>query len=261
MFYGVLLFMTSSQEEKKILGIITARGGSKSIPLKNIKPFLGKSLVGWAVDAMKMSGAVTRLIVSTEDEEIARVARHHGAEVPFLRPMELARDHTPTLPVLTHAVSWLKEKERYSPDCVVLLEPTSIGKRPHHLRGVVETFFKTGADSVVSVSEVPATLNPHWQLKVDNEGRIDLFTGGSIKSVIRRRQDLPKVYFRSSSIYAFKPELLFCEDPSFYGEDVRAFIVEPKYALDLDTPEDWIAAEVRFGKILEEEKFEEKKKV
>lgn len=253
--------MTVSTKDKKILGIVTARGGSKSIPRKNIKTFLGKPLIGWAVETLQKSGAINRLIISTEDEEIARIAESYGAEVPFLRPMELAKDHTSTLPVLTHAVSWLKEKERYSPDCVVLLEPTSIGKRPYHLRGVIETFFKTGADSVVSVSEVPATLNPHWQLKVDAEGRINLFTGGSIKSVIRRRQDLPKVYFRSSSIYAFKPELLFREDPSFYGEDVRAFIVEPKYALDLDTFEDWIAAEVRFGKILEEEKIEDEKKV
>lgn len=239
---------------KEVLGIIPARGGSKSIPRKNIKLFAGKPLIAWAIETLRQSGAVGRVIVSTDDEEIAQVAKKHGAQVPFMRPAELAGDTTPTLPVLQHALQWLKENEGYWPDYVVLLEPTSPSKRPFHVREVMETLIKTGADSTISVSEVPGVLNPYWQLKLDEKGRVELFTGGSMKDVIRRRQDLPKTYYRNSSIYAFRPELLFTDDPSFYGEDVRAYITDSKYAFDIDTPEDWEFAERQFKKILEEEK-------
>lgn len=239
---------------RSVLGIITARGGSKSVPRKNIKTFVGKPLIAWAVDALAKSGVMDRVVVSTDDEEIAAITTQHGAEVPFLRPPELAADHTPTLPVLQHAVSWLRDHEGYWPQCVVLLEPTAVGKRPFHIKGVVDMFFEKGVDAVISVSEVPSVVNPHWQLIVDPNGRVEIFTGGSMKEVIRRRQDLPKTYYRNSSIYAFKPELLFSESPSFYGEDVRAYTIAGKYAFDLDTPEDWIAAEARFKKILEEER-------
>ena|SRR3989344_1510799 len=238
---------------KKIVGIIPARGGSKSIPRKNIKLFAGKPLIAWAIATLKESGVCDRVIVSTDDAEIADVARRFGAEVPFMRPAELAEDTTPTLPVLQHAIRWLKEHEGYEPDYVVLLEPTSAAKRPFHIRGVVEMIQATGADSVFSVAEVPGVLSPYWQLNVDAEGRVSLFTGGSIKKVIRRRQDLPKTYFRNSSIYAFRPELLFTDDPSLYGDDARAYATDSKYALDIDTPEDWEVAERQFKKILEEE--------
>lgn len=237
--------------DKEILGIIPARGGSKSIPRKNIKLFAGKPLIAWAIDTLRQSGVVGRVIVSTDDEEIAQVARKHGAQVPFMRPAELAGDTTPTLPVLQQALQWLKENEGYSPDFVVLLEPTSPSKRHFHVREVVKMLIKTGADSTISVSEVPGVFNPYWQLKLGEDGRVELFTGGSMRNVIRRRQDLPKTYYRNSSIYAFRPELLFTDDPSFYGEDVRAYVTDSKYAFDIDTPEDWEFAERQFKKILE----------
>lgn len=241
---------------REILGVIPARGGSKSIPRKNIRPFAGKPLIAWAIETLKQSGVVGRVIVSTDDEEIAKIAEEYGAGVPIMRPAELAQDMTPTLPVLQHALQWLKENEEYWPDYVVLLEPTSPSKRPFHVREVVEMLIKTDADSTISVSEVPGVLNPYWQLKLGENGRAELFTGGSMKNVIRRRQDLPKTYYRNSSIYAFKTELLFANDPSFYGEDVRAYVTDSKYAFDIDTPEDWEFAERQFKKILEEEKNE-----
>src|SRR3989344_5697715 len=101
---------------KKILGIITARGGSKGIAGKNVKPLLGKPLIAYTIEAAKKSGVFDRLILSTDDEEIARVAREYGCEVPFMRPSELAQDTTPHLPVVQHAVEWLREHEKYSPD-------------------------------------------------------------------------------------------------------------------------------------------------
>lgn len=239
--------------QKKILGIIPARGGSKSIPRKNIKPFAGKPLIGWAIETLKKSGVVDRVIVSTDDEEIASVAREYGAEVPFVRPADLAEDTTPTLPVLQHAVQWLKDNENYWPDFVLLLEPTSPSKRPFHIKGAVKLLFDSGADSVVSVSEVPGVLNPHWQFKMAEDGRVGLFTGEQTKHIIRRRQDLPKTYYRNSAIYIFKPEVLFAPEPSLYGEDVRGYVTDTKYAFDIDVPEDWEYAENKFKKILEEE--------
>lgn len=238
---------------RQILGLIPARGGSKYIPRKNIKLFCGKPLIAWAIETLKQSGVVNRVIVSTDDSEIAEVAKKYGAEVPFMRPRELSEDTTPTLPVLQHAVSWLKENEGYSPDLVLLLEPTSVGKRPFHVKEAVEILINTGADSAFSVAEVPRTLNPHWQIELASDSRVKLFTGTAMKNVIRRRQDLPKTYYRNSSVYAFKPELLFTSDPSLYGNDARACITDSKYAFDIDTPEDWEVAERMFKKILEEE--------
>lgn len=239
--------------DKKILGIIPARGGSKSIPRKNIKSFCGKPLITWSIQTLKESGALHRVIVSTDDREIADVAARFGAEIPFIRPAELAEDTTPTLPVLQHAVLWLKKHEEYNPEYVLLLEPPSVSKRPFHIRGVVDLLLKTGADSVVSLAEVPGVFSPHWQLRVGDEGRVELFTGGTIKNIIRRRQDLPKSYYRNSAIYAFKTECLFASEPSLYGDDVRGYPTEPKYALDIDTQEDWVIAETLFKKILDEE--------
>lgn len=240
--------------EKNILGIIPARGGSKSIPRKNIKSFCGKPLIAWAIETLRQSGVIDRIVVSTDDAEIAEVAKKYGAEVPFVRPAEFAEDTAPTLPVLQHAVTWLKENEGYKPDYVLLLEPTSPSKRPFHVKDAVKMLVESGADSVISVAEVPGVLNPHWQIRVADDGRTELFTGEPFKKVIRRRQDLPKTYCRNSSIYAFRPELLFSDDPSFYGEDVRAYVTDSKYAFDIDTPEDWEFAERQFKRILEEER-------
>lgn len=239
--------------DKKILGLITARGGSKSIPRKNIKSFLGRPLIALAIETLKKSKVCERVVVSTDDQEIADIAKKYAAEVPFLRPTELAQDDTPTLPVIQHAVMWLKEHEAYAPDFVVLLEPTSVGKRSFHVRAVVDMLAQTGADSILTVAEVPSDWHSDWQLTLDAEKRVKIFTGGAIKNVIRRRQDLSKTYSCDSAVIAFKPELLFADEPSFYGDDARAYITEQKYALDLDAPEDWEAAEQRVKKILDEE--------
>ena len=239
--------------EKKVLGLVTARGGSKSIPRKNIKLFLGRPLIALALDTLKKSGVCDRVAVSTDDREIADIAKNFGAEVPFVRPAELAQDDTPTLPVIRHAVSWLKEHEHYEPDIVVLLEPTSVGKRPFHVRAVVEMLARTGADCVLTVSEVPSDWHPHWQLTRDADARVAIFTGGPMKRVIRRRQDLSKTYSCDSAVFAFKPHVLFADEPSFYGDDTRGYVTEQKYAVDLDAPDDWEEAERRVKKILDDE--------
>ena len=146
----------------KILGVITARGGSKGIPGKNIKLLAGKPLISYTIEAAKKSGVFDRLILSTDDESIARVAKDYGCDVPFMRPKDLAEDKTAHLPVLQHAVNWLKENENYSPDAVMILQPTAPLRQDFHIKEATELFFRSGADSVVSVSEIPQHFSPHW---------------------------------------------------------------------------------------------------
>jgi len=237
-------------KNKKILALITARGGSKGIPGKNIKEFCGKPLIAWAIEAAKQSNLVSRVIVSTDYDKIAEIAKKFGAEVPFMRPAELAQDTTPTLPVMVHAVNYLKEAENYTPDYILLLEPTSPGRQARHIKEATELILKTGADSVVSVVEVPRRFSPSWQFKVGADRRMEIATGGSLKNIITRRQDLPKAYTRDGAIYLFKTKLLFEAEPSIYGDDTRAYIMDSAYSLDIDTPEDWSEAEVKMKSLI-----------
>lgn len=235
----------------RVLGLIPARGGSKSIPRKNIKIFCGKPLIAWKIEAALKSGVIDRLVVSTDDQEISEVARRFGAEVPFLRPAELAEDATPTLPVVQHALSWLREKEDYNPDIAMLLEPTSPSVQPFHLREAIDLFVKTGADSVVSMVEVPAEYHPYWQFTIDKQDRLALFTGDSIRQTVSRRQDLPKTYHRNGVLYVFKPGLVFDPRPSIYGDDAHAYRMDPQYSSDINNPEDWVEAENKMRTILD----------
>jgi len=238
----------------KILGIIPARGGSKSIPGKNIKDFLGKPLMAWTIETAKKSGVLDRLIVSTDDRKIADIAGKYGVEVPFIRPAKLARDSTPTLPVLQHAVKWLEDNENYKPDFILLLEVVSPTKRPHHLIEAVK--FLTAdkkADSLITVTEAPAQYNPHWLLRQDEKGYAKLFTGEDIKKIIPRRQSLPKVYAKNGAFYLFKTDCLFRDPPSLFGDRSKMFIMDPKYNIDIDGPDDWPIAEQRMRDILDKE--------
>ncbi len=227
----------------KIWGIITARGGSKGIPRKNVKLLAGKPLIAHTCLAAKESGIFDRIVLSTDDEEIATVGKEWGAEVPFMRPAELAQDTTPTLPVLVHTVEWLKANENYVPDAVVILQPTAPLRNAEDLRGARDLFASSGADSVVSMAEVPGHYNPHWQFKVEENGSIAIFTGEPFEKIVKRRQELPKTFTRNGAIYLFKTPLLFEETPTFYGRDVRAFIMDRKRSINIDSPEDFAAAE------------------
>lgn len=241
-------------ESKIILGIIPARGGSKGIPRKNIKKLCGKPLIAWKIEAALRSGVFDRLIVSTDDEEIAEVAKKYGAEVPFMRPKELAGDTIPTLPVLQHAVRYLKDKDNYWPEAVFILEPTTPAVQPFHIKEALRLFFKHQADSVVSIVEVPSEHSPHWQFLLGKDNRLCLFDGNPVKKIIRRRQDLPRSYHKNSALYIFRPSLLFEKDASFYGGRVYSYLMDDKYSIDLDRPGDWPRAETIMKSILVESK-------
>ena len=230
----------------KILGVITARGGSKGIPGKNIKPLLGKPLIAYTIEAAKKSGVLDRLILSTDDTQIAEVAKKYGCEVPLMRPKteELAGDKATHLEVMRHAVSWLKEKENYYPDYTMILQPTSPLRQPFHIKEAVELILKTGADSAVSVSEVPDHFNCSNNMIINDKGLLKLINGSPIYKRVPRRQDRPKNYWSNGIIYLFKTDLLFNEaNPNFYGENTVPCIIDQKYASDIDAPSDWDAAE------------------
>jgi len=230
----------------KTLAIITARGGSKGVPRKNLKKLGGKPLIAHTIEAAKNSDVFDRIVVTTDDAEIADVAKEYGAEVPFMRPSELAEDATPTLPVLVHALEWLKDNENYEPDAVMLLQPTAPLRRPEHIREAHDLFVQSGADSVVSMKEVPGYHNAHWQFRVGKNGEVTIATGEHFRDIVKRRQELPKTYTRNGAIYLFKTHLLSGAEPTFYGDDVRAYIMDDASSVNIDTLADFEEAEEAF---------------
>ncbi len=228
----------------KILGVITARGGSRGLPGKNIKPLLGKPLIVYIIEAAQKSGVLDRIILSTDDPKIAEVAKEYGCEAPFMRPAELAQDDTAHLAVLQHAVRWLKENENYQPDYTMILQPTAPTLQSFHIKEAVELILKTGADSVMSVAEVPEHFNHSASMIIRPDGFLRLVNGDPIYKRIPRRQDRPKNYWSANLIYLFKTNLLFDKDnPNFYGEKTAPQIIESKYAVDIDNLEDFLKAE------------------
>jgi CMP-N,N'-diacetyllegionaminic acid synthase len=227
----------------KVLGIITARGGSKGIPGKNLKLLAGRPLLDYSIDAANDT-PLDRLILSTEDKKIADAARSLGCEVPFMRPAELARDETPHLPVIQHAVKWLKDTEGYQPDIVLTLQPTSPLRSAADIAAALRMLELSGADSVVSVNEVAAHAHPMRMLHVDGSGFATLFVNGlPVRRRINRRQDLPRAWVMNGAIYACRTGVLFAAEPSMYGDRVVAYPMPPERSISIDDLEDWAAAE------------------
>lgn len=236
----------------KVVGIIPARGGSKSIPAKNLKEFCGKPLIAWSILSAKASG-LDRVIVSTDSPEIAEVAKQYGAEVPFLRPAELAGDTIGMEPVLKHTYEWLKENEDYEADALMLLQSTSPLRQTFHINDMLTLFKESGADSVVAVNETPANHTPYWTLVKNKEGNVTLFGGSPLKDILVRRQDFPqKCYARNDLGYVLKPESLYDAKPNLYGNKVELYDTKDAhlYDADINTEADWIEAEEKARKIL-----------
>jgi CMP-N,N'-diacetyllegionaminic acid synthase len=228
----------------KVLGVITARGGSKGIPGKNLKPLAGKPLIAYTVEAARESSVFDRLVLSTDAPDIADAVRSLGCEVPFMRPADLARDDTPHLPVLQHALQWLDGHQQYRPDAVMILQPTSPFRRPRHIRESIALLEQSGAESVVSVSEVPAHYNPMRTLRVDDRGLASLFvTGQPVRRRINRRQDMPTAWTMNGAIYLFRTAVLFAAEPSLYGERTAAYVMRDADGISIDSLDDWAEAE------------------
>jgi CMP-N,N'-diacetyllegionaminic acid synthase len=228
----------------KVLGIITARGGSKGIPGKNLKPLGGKPLLAYTVETARRSGALDRVILSTEDEAIAAAGRDLGCDVPFIRPLDLAHDDTPHLPVIQHATRWMQERVNYRPDAVMILQPTSPLRTGDDITAAVELLERSGADSVLSVNEVPVHAHPMRTLRLDEAGNAVLFVSGEpVRERINRRQDLPQAWVMNGAIYACRTRVLFAAEPSLYGNRVVAYRMPTARSISIDDLEDWAAAE------------------
>ncbi len=223
----------------KILAIIPARGGSKGVPRKNIKLLAGKPLLEYTAAVALKSTLLSKVIVSTEDDEIISVAKTLNLEIPFKRPIDLATDSSSSLSVILHALEYFESKNVYF-DSVCLLQVTSPFRTVEFLDEAIQKFIKSGSDSLISVQEIPHEYNPHWSFKLDEGQNLKIATGET--EIISRRQDLPKAYHRDGSIYITKTKTLK-EQNSLFGKKI-AHIVSPKeFYVNVDTMDDWKKAE------------------
>ncbi len=232
--------------EGPVLGIIPARGGSKSVPRKNLYPLAGRPLIAYSIITAREAHSLDRLIVSTDDPEIAGVAREYGAEVPFIRPAELGQDDTPDLPVFQHALSWLGENQQYGPAIIVHPRPTQPLREAGDIDRVVTLLRETGADSVKSVR--PAKEHPHKMWR--NEDRRLL---PYVDTEFRRRvgpdyprQKLEAVYISTGVVDAVWSRVVI--EGSTTGDHVIPYPTDPMKSVDLDTAEDFVFAEFLIGK-------------
>lgn len=221
----------------RILGVIPARGGSKGIPRKNIKVIAGRPLIVWTIEAALLAKSLDRVIVSTEDEEIAAVARSFGAEVPFARPMELAQDSTPGVEPVLHAIDELPGF-----DAVVLLQPTSPLRSWEDIDACIALAGDRGAPSAVSVTE--QDRHPFWMYRMGDAGRLEPIME---RPAVLRRQDLPRVYSLNGAVYYAETRWLRCER-SLVGPGTVGYVMPLERSVDLDTPLEWELADLLLSK-------------
>lgn len=229
-----------------ILAIIPARGGSKSVPRKNIMLLAGKPLIAYTIEEAKKSKYINRIIVSTDDEEIAKIANQLGAEVPFLRPKELAEDFVPDLLVFKHALIWLEENEGYRPEIIVHLRPTAPLRRVEHIDKGIEMLLNSDADSVRSVCLSLKHPNKMWKVKDGYlipflpEARVE-------ESYNLPRQQLPLVYIQNGSVDVTRRSTIF-EKNSMTGDRINAFVMEENESVNINTFIDFELAELLIQK-------------
>jgi CMP-N-acetylneuraminic acid synthetase len=230
-----------------VLGLIPARGGSSGVPRKNIATLAGRPLLAYTCEAALGSRCLTRVVLSTDDEEIAQVGRASGVEVPFRRPAELARADTPSLVAAQHAVRWLRDHEQWEPELVVLLQPTSPLRQAHHIDEAMECMRDVAADSVVSVVPVPHRFTPYGILQV-RDGWARDFWETPVAFDRFRRQDAPVLFARNGPAIVGTRTTVLMESQSFYGERVLPYVMDEEDSVDIDTMFDlrlaeWILAQ------------------
>jgi CMP-N-acetylneuraminic acid synthetase len=223
------------------VAIIPARGGSKGIPRKNIKELCGKPLIAYIIETALRVKELDRVIVSTEDKEIAEIAREYGAEVPFLRPKELARDETPTLPVLQHAVKYLEDKENYRPNIVVLLYVTSPLLKHERVSEAIKMLKEREFDSILSVVE---DRGHYW---IENNGSYEKL----YPKVLKNRQFTKPLFKENGTIYICKRDILM-EKNEIVGEKIGFLMMKREESIDIDEVLDFEFAEYVMNKRGEE---------
>lgn len=230
---------------KNILAIIPARGGSKGIPRKNIKSLAGKPLIAWSIEAGKKSKYIDRIIVSTEDEEIREISLEYGAEVPFLRPKELAQDNTSSVDTIVDVIMKLKDIEKVEYDFVLLLQPTSPLRNEQHIDESIDLLISNldKYNALISVTELEHPV--YWNRSIDDTGRLRNFMEYD-KSKNYRRQDFTKTFRLNGAIYLIKTDA-FLNYRSFETKDTLAYVMSRKSSIDIDCIEDLDLAEYYMG--------------
>jgi N-acylneuraminate cytidylyltransferase len=223
-----------------VVGVIFARGGSKGVPHKNIRLLNGKPLIAYAIEAALASQLIDKVIISTDDPEIAAISKDFGAEVPFMRPAELAKDDSPEWMAWRHAIQMLlKSNQLPKMDVMASIPPTAPLRTAEDVDRCLQEFLDSDADIVISVK--PSDRNPYFNMvTIDDAGRARLVL--SPQQSIERRQDAPAVYDITTVAYAVRPEFVLNADSMFDG-NVRAILIPPERALDIDTELDFKFAE------------------
>ncbi len=235
----------NKDKQIRILGLTLARGGSKSVPRKNIKPIAGLPLIGYTIAEALKSKFITRYIVSTDDEEIQQVAIQCGAEAPFLRPSEFSTDEASSVSAMQHAVDWVEQQEGVEYDYIVELMCTNPMKTVEDIDASIEKLISTKADSVIAVHQ----LEDHHPARIKKiiDDKITDFCIPEIPE--SRRQDLkPEAYIRSGSIYALKRDYLMVEGKRYGSDNSRPYILPQERAVNIDTQVDFMIAELMLNK-------------
>jgi N-acylneuraminate cytidylyltransferase/CMP-N,N'-diacetyllegionaminic acid synthase len=222
---------------KTILALIPARGGSKGVPRKNIKLLLDKPLIAYTIEAALQVDFIDKVIVSTDDLEIAQISREYGAEVPFLRPYELATDEARSIDVILHAMDWM-EKKHGAFNLILLLQPTSPFRNSEDIKTALDIFFKKNAKAVVSVCE--AEHSPLWMNTLNDDLNMKDFIRKDILN--KNRQELGKYYRINGAIYIAEWDYLK-QNKTFFGDKTYAYIMPKERSIDIDTEMDFKFAE------------------
>jgi CMP-N,N'-diacetyllegionaminic acid synthase len=213
-----------------ILGLITARGGSKGVPKKNIKIVAGKHLIVWTIEAALKSSMLNRVVLSTDDKIIAEIGKNNNAEVPFLRPEILAQDNSPHIDVIFNAINWLIDNENWCPDYILLLQPTSPLRTCQDIDNVISMGIEKNADSVVSVCM--SQVHPYKMKIINRAGKMIDYTEKP-KGYLPR-QKLPDIYFENGALYLIKTKVLL-EQKTLFPENTIPYVMSEQNSLDIDT--------------------------
>jgi len=227
----------------KILALVPAIGGSKGLPRKNIKPLCGKPLIAWTIETAKASRYLDKIVVSTDDKEIAGIAISYGAEVPFSRPTELATDNAKIIDVVLHIINWLENNgELY--DLIVLLQPTSPLRLSTDIDSAIKMIFQKSAKSIVSVCEVEH--HPYLSNQLPENGCMKDFLRCEV--INTNRQELPTFFRLNGAIY-----IAYCnylkKQKTFFGKDTYAYIMPRERSIDIDSETDFNLAELLINKM------------
>ncbi|MCZ6538904.1 MAG: acylneuraminate cytidylyltransferase family protein, partial [Chloroflexi bacterium] len=225
----------------EVLAIIPARGGSKGLPGKNLRPLAGHPLIAYSIAAGLQARLVNRVVCSTDSEEIATVAKRYGAEVPFMRPAELAQDDSPDVAAFQHVLDELRTREKYRPDIIVQLRPTSPVRQPGQVDAGVEALLNNPAtDSVRAVAPSPATPYKMW--RIEDEILTPLLAIDGVPEPFNMpRQALPEVWWQTGTLDIMRTSVV--ESGSMTGSEIRGFIINPEHAVDIDHIESFARAE------------------